>query len=302
MLRVTAMVGLLSGAILLSAAAASPEAGARSTIHERQPRLVVFESFLKHGCPACTISGRTVDQLSNEFSRAGKNVLFIEQDVNQPVGNRLDRWWESWDGIQLYVPMVMLDSGFWNSYGAEDYYESYSAAVNRALARPAGAEIYAGFTRTGNNVTVVARITNHSGGRLDTSNYATVNALVYERAPILHTNRYVRAATSQAIEEPLAHGATATYTLAMDNVPVEQWRLSRVVVMLDYKPDANETAYDMLQAVEAVAGVPPTRTPVSTPTRPPTDTPTASVTPSPGPSPTYPPGVPIYLPYAETRN
>jgi hypothetical protein len=244
-----------------------------------------------------------VDQLANEYGRAGKNVLFVEQHVDRSVGNRIDRWWDAYTGFpELGVPLVMVESGYRFTCGSEDYREKYTQMVDAALMRPAEAEIFAGYYRDGNNLQITAEVTNWSGRTLNLDNYATVNVLVYERARVVHTNRFVRAATAQAVIYDLPHGETQSFYLEVRNVPVAEWRLARVVVMVDYRPDTASTTYDMLQAVEAVVGAPPTRTPPATPTIPRTSTPTLTSSPgptiTPGPSPTSIPGVPIYLPFS----
>jgi hypothetical protein len=186
------------------------------------------------------------------------------------------------------------------SYGWEDFRQKYTSMVDAALLRPAGAEIYAGYGRSGNNVQITAHVVNRSGGPLGRGNYATVNAVVYELSRVIHTGRFVRAATSQAIATDLWHGQTATYYLSLKDVPVLEWRAARVVVMLDYRPDPGSTKFDMLQAAEAVHGSPPTAIPEPTVTPRPTHTPspTLSATVTTGPSPTPVPLDPVMLPFA----
>ncbi len=241
-----------------------------------------------------------VDTISYEYDSAGKNTLFLEHYVDDSVGNRLDRWWDAYDGGPgLGVPLIIVDSGFRMSYGWEDFRDKYTSMVDDALTRPAGAEIYAGYGRSGNTVYITANITNWSGVPLGLDNYATVNALVYERSRVIHTGRFVRAATSQAITANLWHGHTATFYLTVENVPVEEWRMASVLVLLDYRPDPASTTFDMLQATIASHGAPPTRVPDPTATQRPTSRPTAtlSVTVTPGPSPTPRPILPAYVPF-----
>jgi hypothetical protein len=191
--------------------------------------------------------------LSDEFDRADKPVLFLEQNANKPLGNRIDRFWAAVQNQSTGgVPYVIVDSGHQVMSGWAAFVAEYRYLVNQELLRPAGAAISTQYERSGNNIDVTARVTNLSGATLSPDNDATLNVLVFERTRVIHTNRFVRAVDDIPVRPALADGATATYNLPLDDVPVEQWGRSEVVVMLDYQPDGPNGKYDMLQA--AVAG------------------------------------------------
>ena len=247
-------------------------------------------------------AGPVVDELANEYLRAGKSVPFLEHNVDATVGNRYDRWTAAYGGsapADTGVPLDIVDSGYRASYGWVDFRTEYRAMVEAALERPAGAEIYAGYTREADNIELTAAVTNRSGTTLNLWNSATLHVLVWERAAVIHTERFVRAGTAGAISADLPDGQTATFRLRLEDVPVTQWQMASVLVLLDYRPDQGSTKYDMLQAVVAVEGAVPTRTPIPTIT--PTRTATPTPTPGPSPTPTEPlPGTPIYLPRLDT--
>jgi hypothetical protein len=201
-----------------------------------------------------------VDQLASDY--AGQPVLFLEQDVDNPVGARYGRWWAAhgYSG-SVTLPLVMVDSGQQISNGSEDFYGVYSAMVDTALARPPRAEITAYHERTGDTLTIYGALTNLSGEPLSwAANAATLHALIYEEAPIGATNRFVHAAPWSPIDTVLAPGAMMTFTLSATLSGVN-WENVHAVALADYRP--GDAAYDTLQAAVTQ---PPTLTvqPVST--------------------------------------
>jgi len=239
--------------------------------------------------------------------QAGKPVVFLEQNVYDPVGVRIDRYWDSVEqGPGFGVPFDMVDSGFRTHYGWEntqrDYETVFMAMVDEALERPAGAAIEAYYQRSDRDVTVNTRITNLSGLTLDyNTNGATAHAMVYERTPVVHTNRFVRAALPLAVRH-LEPGATMDLDFFLETVPVQYWDRAAVVVLLDYRPDpAGSTRWESLQAAVAVEGTPPTATPDWTATSTATDTPRVTPTPSITPTP-FEVRFRAYLPQTLCRN
>jgi hypothetical protein len=95
-----------------------------------------------------------VDQLANEYTAADQSVIFLEQNVDQSLGDRADRWWAAHGGGSVSLPLVMVDSGqqFSNGYLSSSAHDTYKAMVDTALARPPQAEIMASSRRLADRV------------------------------------------------------------------------------------------------------------------------------------------------------
>ena len=190
-----------------------------------------------------------VDQLANDY--AAQPVVFLEQNANSSLGDRIGRWWAAYgSGGSVGVPLVMVDSGHQISTGYVDFYTTYQAMVDAELARPALAEITAYSERVGDTLHFDVQLTNLSGASLSYSNGATVHAIVYEDDDEGVTSRIVRAAVSTAIYPALAHGETMTFTLETELSGVD-WDKIHPLVLADYRPGGTG-AYDMLQAAFAL--------------------------------------------------
>jgi hypothetical protein len=177
-------------------------------------------------------------------------VLFLEQNVDAPLGNRIDRWWEARNGETCGVPWVIVDSGFRVTCGAEDFASVYHKLVDAALANPPAAAVSATYRRADPALDVTVEVTNHSPVALGNRNWATVNVLVFERAHVVHTDRFVRAVGQTALLTDLAPGRKGLYNVHLDSVPVTDWARATVVVLVDYQPASGP--FLALQA--AVAG------------------------------------------------
>jgi len=192
-----------------------------------------------------------VDQLAGDY--AAQPVVFLEQDVDHPVGSRIGRWWAAYSGSgPVYLPLVMADSGYQMSNGSVSFYNVYKGMVDAELTRSSQAYIDASCWRVGNRVRVCGRMTNLSGVTLSSSgNGATIHAIVYEDAHVGVTNRYVRAAPSTAIASGLANGGTMTFTLETTDLTGVNWDKLHTVVLADYRPAGSSGPYGMLQATRA---------------------------------------------------
>ena len=113
-------------------------------------------------------------------------------------------------------------------------------------------------------------------------NNATVNVLVYENKRVVQTNRIVRAAAARYMGT-LSNNNKGTFHLSLTAGSVASWDDAVVVALVEYRPDVNKSAFDMMQAAIAVEGMPPTATP----------TPTPWPTPTPGGDPI----LPAYMPF-----
>ena len=205
-------------------------------------------------------TGPVVDQLANEYAAAGQPVVFLEQNVDAPLGNRIGRWWAAHGPGSVSLPLVMVDSGqqISNGYLGSGAHDTYEAMVDAELARPPLALLAALGWRLGNRMHFDVTLTNLSGVTLSSSNSATVHALVYEEHTPVDPNvdhitgRIVRAAVSTGVSPALAHGATAVFTLETAELSnVVDWTKVHAIVLVDYRPAGSSGAYDMLQAVSA---------------------------------------------------
>lgn len=220
-----------------------------------------------------------MEQVANEFEASGAPAVFLEQDLNRPVGVRLDRF-DAAVGTQVCaVPWVIVDSGWGHSCGRVDYANEYRRMVTEALSQPPLAELEGSYVRIGDDLRVDVRLTNRTGRTLSFSSWTTVNVIVYERVRVIYTTRTVRGATQTDLDGNLIDGATASLHLIVPNVPVEDWDKAHVIALADYRPEPTQARFVSLQAVELhEPGPPPTAPPL----------------------PTFPPGSPrLHLPIGE---
>lgn len=170
-------------------------------------------------------AGPAVDQLAADF--AGQPVLFLEQNVDNTVGNRYGRWWDAFGGNSATLPMAMVSSGNQIADGTVafpnvttmKYYLAYRAMVEAQLMRPPLAAIEIYEHRVGDHLQATVFVTNLSSQVLSAyDNGAMVEVLVYEENHILLTDRFVRTAVSQFINDPLGPGETAAYILETNDL------------------------------------------------------------------------------------
>jgi hypothetical protein len=178
----------------------------------------------------------------------GRSVLILEQDVDDPVGNRRDRWF---DGFRkpgdIYLPLVMVNSGHRVSNGNEDFESYYRFMVNDALQRPANASMAVQAVHVGNELDIDVTLTNHSGTALSSANAARINVLVWEDPTTVSEVPVVRRAGSVRITD-LADGDSGDFSLEVGTGGIAANRL-RWVVIADYQPYGSNAPFDTLQAV-----------------------------------------------------
>jgi hypothetical protein len=187
-----------------------------------------------------------LQQLKSEYE--SENVIFIEQDVDEPIGNRLDRWFAG-HGVPgtVYLPLVMVDSGDTVRSGSEDYHTAYSAMVDEAMDRPAAARMTVTATLSGSLMRFDVHLTNTSGTPLSAANGAALTALLWSEPVSSSAVPIVGAAGSIPIST-LEDGETGSYSLEVPIGEVSPTRL-RWVVLAEARPPGSTGAYDMLQAV-----------------------------------------------------
>jgi hypothetical protein len=188
-----------------------------------------------------------LQQLKADY--ADQNVLFIEQDVDAPLGDRLDRWFDSYNTAgDVYLPLVMIDSGHRISNGSEDFSHVYKGMVDDAFLRSAGAAMSVEGTLDGDVLSFEVELTNLSGTTFSAANDATLTALVWgEPAAAAAIPVVVAAATSPITT--LDHGETGNFTFEVEVGGLEPDD-TRWVVIADYVPPDSGRAYNTLQAVQ----------------------------------------------------
>jgi len=187
-----------------------------------------------------------LQQLKAEYQ--ADNVIFIEQDVDQPIGNRLDRWFAG-HGIPgtVYLPLVMVDSGDTVRSGSEDYHTTYSAMVDEAMDRAPTARMTATGTLSGSLMRFDVQLTNTSGTTLSVANGATLVALLWSE-PVSSSAVPIVGAVGSVPISTLEDGDTRSTSFEVPIGTLSPTRLRWVVLAEARSPDSTG-AYDMLQAV-----------------------------------------------------
>jgi hypothetical protein len=193
-----------------------------------------------------------VERLQQEF--AGQSVVFVEQNVDAPIGSRQTRWWAGYTGSvnSVYLPLIMADSGHQISNGSQaDFYATYKAMIMAEIARAPEAEISAFVRRVDDTLRTYVWLKNNTKESLSGStNGATISAIVYENLLVGLTSHTTRAVPSVSIAPSLAVGHAATFTVTTDRLSGVGWDALNTVVVVDYRPRGGK-AYDLLQAAVA---------------------------------------------------
>ena len=176
-------------------------------------------------------------------------MIFLEEDVDAPPEGRLTRWFEGYNQPgDVYLPLVMVDSGDQVSNGDVDFDDVYSDLIDTSMARPAAARMAVEATRVGDVLHFEILLKNTSGTTLSAANAADLTALVYLEPTDPNDLPAVLRSNSMPIPT-LTDGATAHFVLEVGVVGLSQSRI-RWVVIADYRPAGLSGKYDMLQAVQ----------------------------------------------------
>lgn len=242
---------LVRFAVLAAALAlASADAQEITVAGTTQPRLTVFEGFYNPGCSVCAKSAAAVEQLVTQYPP--ESVVFLEDDVNSPKGDRKSRYLAV--GLGWYYPFIMINSGHRYVEGAPngestDFVALYKGMVDAEKARAALVEVTAWHRRVGDTVKIYADVVNTTSVTLGPSTFPTwVHGIVWEEAKVAETNRYVRAAMVTPVTG-LAPGARASFTFESPALTPLDWNKVHALAVVDYKPGGiTGTTYDMMQA------------------------------------------------------
>lgn len=213
-----------------------------------QERLAVFEFFGRPAGQYCRDAAPTVLALQQQY--AGRAIL-LEYDYDRFPSGRVDRWWAARTGTgTVYLPLVMVGSGFRISSGPVDFDTVYRSMLDAELARPPQAEVSAWSRRQGNALRVYLRARNLSATPLTAANNAGLWLLAWEDSRRGLTDTWVRAAVAKPLTATLQPGAAVTATLDTPALTDVNWNVLRSLALLEHRPGGTGP-YDMLQAAMA---------------------------------------------------
>lgn len=194
-----------------------------------------------------------VEQLKTEYR--GQPVIFIEDNVDFPVGARLTYFWAAQGGGTVFLPMTIVDSGHQHTSGYINdttQHQVYSDMIDAELARAPQAmfDLLTGV-RSGSQLYFNGRVTNLMVASLPAT--ARVHVLVYEQhtaAASEHlTTHILRAHVWQTTGVALPTNSSVTFavnTAVLTNIV--DWSKVHAVALVDYRPGGASGPYDMLQA------------------------------------------------------
>ncbi len=214
-----------------------------------QDRLAVFEFFGRPAGHYCRDAAPSVISLQREY--AGRAVL-LEYDFDRFPSGRVDRWWAARTGSgTVYLPLVMVGSGFRIASGPVDYAAVYRTMLDAELARPPQAEVAAWSRRQGDAVKAYVRVANRSAVPLTPARSAATWLIVWEDLRRGLTDTWVRATAMHQLPVTLQPGAATTVELTTGTLSNVDWNHVRSLALLEHRP-ASTGPYDLLQAAIAV--------------------------------------------------
>lgn len=186
-------------------------------------------------------------------------MVFIEQDVDNSLGDRKSRWYGAFpDSGSVFLPLAMVNSGHQVADGriaipnpsTDKFRNAFRIMIDEELGRPPKAAIEAYSQRNGDVIEITTWFSIDDPAYV---NDVVVGAIVYENKRVLLTERFARAAVeSHVYPEPLPGKATQV-TLETEPLIGVDWSKLRTVVYAESIPgtDSSSGSFDMLQAVVA---------------------------------------------------
>ena len=221
------------GVVLLAAVVAGAE-----------DRLAVLEFFGRPHGQFCQEAAPAMIALQGEME--GRAIL-LEYDFDVFRTGRVDRWWDAYPGGgTVYLPLVMVGSGYRWSTGPVDYYSVYRSMVEAELMRLPAVHVEAYSRRMGQVMRVYVRVENRGGTTLRPEDAAAVWVLLWEDARRGLTDTWVQATEVRPLSSPLEPGAAVTMTVDASPVTTVDWGLVRSLALVEHRPEGGR--YDMLQA------------------------------------------------------
>lgn len=192
-------------------------------------------------------------------------VLFLEHDADASPSPRKTRFAAARTRTgSLLLPLIVVDSGYGVSEaaakwlpGCTDNFCDYPKMVDQSLEHPPLVEIEASYhpVDVTRNLRVYGSIRNVSQETIGYDNGGTLWLMAFEHIvpPIIHVDRFVRAAVRVDLDEDLTPGSTMAFDQVMQDVP-RGTNMSKVevVVLLDYRPQVDKGPYVSAQAQLAV--------------------------------------------------
>jgi hypothetical protein len=216
-----------------------------------QERLAVLEFFGRPAGQFCSEAGPAMLALQAEM--AGRAVL-LEYDYDRFWSGRVDRFWAARPSA-MYLPLVMVGSGYRTSTGQVNYVRDYRAMLEAELARTPEATVSAYWRRSGDAARVYVRVTNLRGSALTTAEDTAIWVIAWENGRIGVSDTWVRGTVLKPLTETLAPGATLAATVDTPSLAATHWESISTLALLERRPGGTGV-YDMLQAaVAAPAGL-----------------------------------------------
>jgi hypothetical protein len=211
-----------------------------------QERLAVLEFFGRPNGQFCSEAGPAMLSLQGEM--AGRAVL-LEYDYDRFWSGRVDRFVAACPWA-IYLPLVMVGSGFRTSTGHVDYEREYRGMLEAELARAPEAAVSAYWRRSGDAARVYVQVTNLRGSALTSEENAAIWVIAWENGRIGVSDTWVRGTALSPLTESLAPGATLAATVNTASLVGVDWERISTMALLERRPGGSGV-YDMLQAAVA---------------------------------------------------
>jgi hypothetical protein len=212
-----------------------------------EDRFAVLEFFGRPDGAYCSAAGPAMNALQEEMQ--GRAVL-LEYDYDAFLYGRQDRFWAT-GASAMYLPLVMVGSGYRTSSGSVNYEPVYRSMINDELARPARADVSAFWRRSGNTMRAYVEVLNLGATDLEIDPEASIWLIAYENASIGVRATWVRSTVQQYLPYDLAPGESATAVIDSWPMTGVNWSRMAGLVVIEDRP-GGYGSYDMLQATEAL--------------------------------------------------
>jgi len=212
-----------------------------------EDRFAVLEFFGRPQGAFCSAAGPAMTTLQGELQ--GRAVL-LEYDYDAFLYGRQDRFWAT-GASAMYLPLVMVGSGYRTSSGSVNYEPVYRSMINDELARPVRAVVSAFWRREGNLMRAYVEVRNLGETVLEIDRDAAIWVIAYENANIGVSSTWVRSTAYRFLPFDLAPGETSTVVLDTPSISGANWGRMAGIVLVEDRP-GGAGAYDMLQATEAL--------------------------------------------------
>ncbi len=217
-----------------------------ATFGAAQDRFAVLEFFGRPSGAYCSAAGPAMTTLQSEME--GRAVL-LEYDYDAFLYGRQERFWAT--GVSaMYLPLVMVGSGYETSSGSVSYEAAYRSMINHELARPARADVSAFWRRSGNTMRAYVEVLNLDDTALEIDQEASIWLVAYENGSVGVSTTWVRSTAFQFLPFDLAPEESATAVIDTPPMSGIDWSMMDGLVMIEDRTGGGGS-YDMLQAIVA---------------------------------------------------